>query len=170
MALTKDKKKKVVEKIEDSIDSQKIMLFVGISKIKTKDLFGLKGKLKEKGNILTVVKKTLLGIASKNKGIPIDTKKLEGETAVIFGKEDEISAAKIIRKFSRENENLKILGGIFENEMIGKEKVIVLSQIPSKLELLAKLVGSIKAPISGFVNVLGGNLRSLVYVLSQIKK
>lgn len=170
MALTKDKKKKVIEKIEQSIDKQKIMLFVGIGKIKTKDLFGLKNALKEKGNTLSVVKKTLFKIASKNKGISIDPKNLEGEMAVVFGNEDEISAAKAIDKFSKENENLAILGGIFGSELIDKEKVIALAKIPSRIELLAKAVGSMQAPISGFVNVLNGNLRGLVLVLSAINK
>ena len=170
MALTKDKKKKVIEKIEKSIDDQKIMLFVGIAKLKTKDLFGLKKDLREKGNTLSVVKKTLFKIASKNKGLSIDPKGLNGEMAVVFGNQDEISAAKAIDKFSKENENLTILGGVFEKELIGRDKVIALAQIPSRIELLAKAVGSIKAPISGFVNVLSGNLRGLVLVLNAINK
>lgn len=170
MALTKDKKKKVIEKIEKNIDEQKIMLFVGIAKMKAKDLLSLKKSLKEKGNTLSVVKKTLFSIASKNKGLSIDSKKLEGEMAVIFGNQDEVSAAKAIDKFSKDNENLTILGGLFEKELIGKEKVVALAQIPSRIELLAKAVGSIKSPVSGFVNVLNGNLRGLVLVLNAISK
>jgi large subunit ribosomal protein L10 len=170
MALTKEKKEKSLKKIEESIDNQKIMLFVGIAKIKTKELFGLKNELKEKGNILAVVKKTLFKMASKNKGVTVDPETLKGEVAVIYGKEDEVSAAKIINKFLKENEDFKILGGVFENEPIGEEKVLALAKIPSKAELLAKTVGSIKAPVSGFVNVLNGNLRGLVLALSAISK
>lgn len=170
MALTKEKKKSVIDRIEKSIDNQKIMIFIGIAKIKAKDLLGLKNSLKEKGNVLTVVKKTLFNIASKNKGILIDAKKLEGEMAVVFGNEDEISAAKSVAQFFKGDENLKILGGVFENKEIEAEKVIALSQIPSRPELLAKAVGSIKAPVSNFVSVLSGNMRNLVYVLGQIKK
>lgn len=169
MALTKDKKKQIVEKLEKSIGLQKIMLFVGIAKLKTKDLFDLKKDLKDKGNTLSVAKKTLFKIAAKNKGIDIDAKKLEGEVAIIFGAEDEVSAANIVDKFSKKNENLKVLGGFFENELIGSDKVVALASIPSKNVLLAKLVGSINAPVSNFVGVLSGNLRSLVGVLDAIK-
>jgi large subunit ribosomal protein L10 len=170
MALTKDKKKQIIEKLEKSISAQKIMLFVGIAKLKTKDLFDLKKNLKDKGNILTVAKKTLFKIAAKNKGIDIDAKKLDGEVAIVFGSEDEVSAANIVDKFSRKNENLKILGGFFESELIASDKVIALASIPPRQELLAKLVGSINAPVSGFVSVLNGNIRGLVLALDAISK
>lgn len=169
MALTKDKKKKIIEKLEKSISGQKIMLFVGIAKLKTKDLFSLKKDLKEKGNTLSVAKKTLFKLAAKNKGIDIDAKKLDGEMAIIFGSEDEVSAANIIDKFSKKNENLKILGGFFEKELIANDKVVALASIPPKNELLAKFVGSINAPVSGLVSVLNGNLRGLVLALNAIK-
>ena len=170
MALTKDKKKQIIEKLEKSISGQKIMLFVGIAKLKTKDLFDLKKNLKDKGNVLTVTKKTLFKIAAKNKGIDIDAKKLDGEVAIIFGSEDEVSAANIVDKFSKKNENLKILGGFFEKELIASDKVVALASIPPRQELLAKLVGSINAPVSGFVSVLNGNLRGLVLALDAIAK
>lgn len=170
MALTRDKKTKVIEKLEKNIAEQKIMLFVGIAKIKTKDLFDLKNKLKDKGNILMVAKKTLFKIASKKKGVEVDAKKLDGELAIIFGKEDEISAAKLVKQFSLSNDNLKILGGVFENQLVGQDKVLALADIPSRQELLSNAVGSIYAPVTNFVGVLSGNLRGLVRVLSQIKK
>ncbi|MCX6759801.1 MAG: 50S ribosomal protein L10, partial [Candidatus Nealsonbacteria bacterium] len=108
--------------------------------------------------------------AAKNKGIDIDAKKLDGEVAIVFGSEDEVSAANIVDKFSKKNENLKILGGFFESELIASDKVIALASIPPRQELLAKLVGSINAPVSGFVSVLNGNIRGLVLALSRIKK
>ena len=169
MALSKDKKEKVIEKLEKKIESQKIMLFVGISKIKTKDLFDLKKVLKDGGNSLTVAKKTLFKIASKNKGFDIDAKKIDGEIAVVFGEKDEVSGANIVNKFRKTNDNLKILGGFFENQLIDTEKVIVLASIPGRQELLAKAVGSMQAPVSGFVRVLQGNIEGLVRVLSKIK-
>jgi len=62
------------------------------------------------------------------------------------------------------------LGGLLEGKLISKEQVEALSKLPSKQELYAKLVGSLNAPISGFVNVLGGNLRGLVTVLKAISE
>lgn len=170
MALSKEKKKEIIKKLEKNIEEQKIMLFVNIAKIKTKDILDLKRRLKEKGNILTVAKKTLFQLATKNKNISIDVKEIKGEMAVIFGNKDEVSAANIIEKFSKENENLKILGGIFEKKLINKEKVVMLASIPSREELLTKLVYNFKSPVFNLVSVLKANLKSLVYLLSNIKK
>lgn len=119
---------------------------------------------------IEVVKKTLLDIVLKDKKIKAVRNKFAGEVALIFGFEDEVAPAKIIHQFSLKNENIKILGGIFEDKFVGKEEIIALAKLPSKQELYAKVVGTINAPISGFVNVLNGNLRGLVYILSQIKK
>ena len=59
--------------------------------------------------------------------------------------------------------------GILEDKLIEKTAVISLAQLPTKPEMLGKLVGTIQAPVAGFVNVLAGNLRNLVQVLSAIK-
>jgi large subunit ribosomal protein L10 len=75
-----------------------------------------------------------------------------------------------LAEFSKKKENLKILAGVLESKAIDADGVISLSKIPSREELLASVVGTIKAPISGFVNALSGNLRNLVQVLDQIKE
>ena len=57
-----------------------------------------------------------------------------------------------------------------EGQLVGADAIKQLATLPSREELLAKVVGSINAPVSGFVNVLSGNLRNLVYVLNSIKE
>jgi large subunit ribosomal protein L10 len=118
------------------------------------------------------VKKTLLKLAFKEKEITaIDPKELKGELGVIFGFKDEITPAKIIYKFSQQHESLpKILGGILENNFKEEQDIVALAKLPSKEELLRKLLGSISNPISALVNILQGNIRGLVYVLGQISK
>ena len=117
-------------------------------------------------------KKTLLGIAFGEKYAAIwkqAKESIPGQLAVVFGVQDEISPSKISVRFSAKSENVKVLGGIFENRFIGKAEIIELSKLPSKEELLAKLVGSIASPMSGFARVLSGNIRGLLQVLSAIK-
>jgi large subunit ribosomal protein L10 len=67
------------------------------------------------------------------------------------------------------NERLDFLGGILEGKFIDAAQVKFLADLPSREELYAKLVGSINAPVSGFVNALAGNLRNLVGVLNAIQ-
>lgn len=169
MALTKEQKQKVVEKLKEKIANQKAMVFVAIEGLKAADLFALRKRLKEADCALSVAKKTLLNIAFKEKKMEFDAEDLEGQLALIFGFGDEIMPAKTAYQFSLENERLKILGGFFEDKFIDAKEIITLAKIPSKKELLAKVVGSISAPISNFVYTLQANIKGLITVLAKAK-
>ena len=169
MPKTKEQKKEILRGLEDKIGKQKSMVLVAIKGLGAKDVFDLREQLKKADCLLSVAKKTLFGLAFKAKKIKIDKEKMEGEVGLVFGFKDEIAPAKISYQFSQTNENLKILGGFFENNFIGKDEVVGLANLPSKMELLAKVVGSIASPISGFANVLQGNIRGLINVLTKIK-
>lgn len=170
MAQTKEQKQKKLEQIRENIDKQKSMVFAAYQGLKAADIFNFRKILKEAGCKMVVAKKTLFNLALKEKKIDFDAKSLQGQIAVVFGLEDEVSPAKLTYKFSKEKESLKILAGYFENKIIDKENVLALAQIPSRQELLSKVVGSIASPMSGFVNVLQGNIKGLVYILSKIKQ
>ena len=169
MPLTKEQKQKIVEDLVKNLSRQKSLLFVDFRGLKVKDMTDLRKKIKEIGGLLKVAKKTLMKLAFERTELKLEGE-LKGEIALVFGFEDPISSFKTIYQFSQTNENIKILSGIFEGKFIGKEEVITLAQLPSKEELLARLVGGISAPISGFVNVLQGNIKGLIFVLSAIKK
>lgn len=117
-----------------------------------------------------VIKKRLLDLAIKNAGLELDTKKLQGNIGIVIGDEDEVSTAKFAAKFAKEFEAFKILGGLVDGNYVDENKIKALAALPGRVELLAKVVGSIQAPISGFVNVLAGNMRGLVQVLNSIKQ
>ena len=169
MALTKAQKQKIIEDLKEKIAKQRAMIFVDFTGLKVKDLSNLRKKLKAADNELKIAKKTLLLLALKEKKLEMAAEELKGEIAIVFGYKDELSPAKIVYQFSQENPNLKILGGFLENKFREAEEIIALAQLPSREELLAKLVGSISAPISNFVNVLQGNIKGLIYALSAIK-
>jgi len=172
MALTKEQKQKAIKNLKEKISQQKSIVFVDFSKVNSKDIFTLRRKLKAAGCTLKVAKKTLLGVAfGKDNDIWKKAKEnIPGQLAVVFGIKDEIAPAKITQQFIKESENIKILGGIFESKFIDKTEVIVLSAIPSKEELLAKLVGSIFSPVSGFVNVLQAPLEACMFVIKAFGK
>jgi len=169
MPLNKSQKKKIIDDLKEKIEKQKIFFFVNLKGLKVKDLSDLKKRLKKADSQLKVSKKTLLNLALKEKKIEIDAKKLEGEIASIFGFKDEILPAKTAFQFSLVNKNLKILGGYFDGKFRGAEEMITFAQLPTKDELLGRLVGSISAPVSNFVYVLNANIKGLMQVLKQIK-
>jgi large subunit ribosomal protein L10 len=169
MALTREQKKKIIEGLEEKIAKQKAMVFVDFTGLRVKDLSDLRKKLRATDSELKVAKKTLLELVFKKAGLAIEAKKIKGEIALILGYNDGLSLAKTVYQFTEANPNLKILGGFFEKKFREAEEMITLAQLPTREELLAKLVGTISAPISGFVNSLRYNLKGLMYLLIKIK-
>src|SRR3989344_1144033 len=98
--------------------------------------------------------------------------KLQKSKAIvtIFSYEDEVTPAKTVQNFAKDHEAMLAVGGIVEGQYFDRTKILALSKLPTKLELLAKVVGSISSPISGLVNVFAGNLRNLVYILNAVKQ
>ena len=168
MAQTKKQKEEVVKELKVDIKEQKSIVFVNVKGLKADSLFELRSKLKEADCKLQVAKKTLMQIAFKDEGLKIE--ELEGQIALVFGFQDQLASAKIIHNFAKTNENLGILGGYIEDKFQSREYIVSLAQIPSRKELYAKMVGSISSPISGFMNVLQGSVKGLLYALSAIKK
>jgi len=157
MALTKEKKKQSLEAIKEKIAKQKSVIFVDFSKVDSAQLFNLRKTLKEAGCALKVGKKTLIRIAFGQSGISYwskISKSIPGQLALVFGLEDEIAPARLSNQFAKTNENFKILGGIFENRFIDREKVIALGNLPSRNELLGRLVGSMSSSMANFARVL----------------
>ena len=169
MAITKDKKKTIVSELEKKIAKQKLVIFSDFKGVRVKELSGLRKQIKQEEGELRVAKKTLARIAFKKAGLEIDTKKLEGEIAFVFGYKDQVGPAKMLYQFSKNNPAFKILGGFLEKEQKGADEIIALAQLPTRDELLAKLVGSVAFPLSGLANVLQGNIKGLITVLSKIK-
>jgi len=157
MALTKEKKQKSLADLKTYIAKQKSIIFADFSKVNSKDLFTLRKQLKEAGCSLKVAKKTLIRIAFGQSNISYWNKiksSVPGQLALVFGIDDQVAPAKIANKFTKVNENFKILGGIFEGKFIDRERALVLANLPSRDELLGRLLGSISSSTASFVRVL----------------
>jgi large subunit ribosomal protein L10 len=168
--LTRKQKEQLVGDLSAELKNSKTSVICGYQGMTVSDVAQLRSQLREKEAKMQVLKKTLIQIALKNADIEFDPKAMEGQVAIVFGGDDEIFSPKILHDFAKKNESLKILAGVLEGKMISASEVEGLAKLPSKEELLAKVVGTINAPISGFVNVLAGNLRNFVYAINAIKE
>jgi len=169
--LTKNQKIELVKDLTEKIKVAKSAVFVDFKGLKVKDATILKRSLREAGAQYMVVRKTLIDIALKNAGVEgASIASMEGQVAISLSNTDEVAAAKIIDTFAKTNENVKMLGGVLAAQLMDAAQVKALAKVPSKEQLLGQLVGTLNAPISGFVNVLAGNLRGLVGVLNAISK
>lgn len=166
--LTRSQKEELVKNLSQIIKEGKVVIFsdyTGTTVAKMKDL---RDELRKTGSSYKITKKKLIDLSLKDAGIETSVMDLEGQIGIAIGKEDEAAAAKVLAKFAKENKNFKILEGVLENKVISAKEVGSLATLPSKEDLLTKLVGTINAPVSGFVNVLAGNLRGLVNVLKAV--
>jgi len=170
--ITKQQKEKLIGELKEKLAKTKAAVFADYTGLTVEKMTDLRRKLRAAGDVeIKVAKKTLIDIALKEAGFEgADSKKMPGQIALVMGYGDEIAPAKTVYTFGRTDEHLKIAGGFLGANFISSEEVIGLAKLPGKQELLAKAVGSIAAPMSGMLNVLQGNIRGLVQVLSQIKK
>jgi large subunit ribosomal protein L10 len=172
MAKSKEQKKEILQTLEKKINDSKSIVFTSFDALNVVEGEELRKNLHKEDGEYYVAKKTLLHkVFSEKKIDNLDIKNFVGKIAVIFSYDDEVAGAKIIANFQKKHENkITFVGGILENKFLNSDEINNLSKLPSKIELYAKITGSLNAPISGFVNCLSGNLRKLVYALNAIKE
>ncbi len=170
MPKTRQQKKEIVLKIVNKLQKAKSLVFVDFAGLKTSEADELRSKCKPDGEYL-VVKKTLFDVAVKeaaDRGFTIqgvEAEKLQGEMAVMFDYADEIASMRLAEGFGKIHKALQVRGGIYEQKFIDIAHVLAMAKLPGKAELLARMAGSLRAPLAGLVSVLQGNLRGLAQVL-----
>ena len=166
----REKKEETVKKLAEKMLSSKSMVLADYQGLNVSTFQQVKSKLEEDEAEFTVAKNTLIDLAAKKAGISIPSEALTGPTAVLFSFGDEITPLKDLAKFQKEYEKPSPKAGFLGKELLSIERIKQLALLPSKLELQAKVVGTLASPIYGIVGVLNGNLRNLVYALSEIQK
>lgn len=147
---------------------RKGVVFFSYSSLKVAELEALRKELRKDNSAIVVAKRNLLRLALQEHGITTDEAGLQGAIAVAAG-DDEVTPAKTVATFKQKHDSVVLQGGLLEQRFISAAEVTQLATLPSKPELLGKLVGTLQAPVSGLVNVLAGNLRGLVTVFDAIK-
>ncbi|MFO7928278.1 MAG: 50S ribosomal protein L10 [Candidatus Humimicrobiaceae bacterium] len=169
--MVKEDKKEKVEVLRKILEENTGIIFTDHTGLTAEDSVIIRDKLAESGGSLRIMKNTLALLAAKDVFSDIDLKEIfVGPTSIVFSKEDIVSIAKAIDKFSEEKETLDIKAGILENNFIGQDKVKKLASLPDEETLLTNLAVSMKSPIIKLVLLLGGLPRNLVMVLNGIKE
>lgn len=164
-----EEKKAVVASYAEKMKNAKAGVLVNYCGITVEQDTALRRKLRENGVEYAVVKNTLLKLAAEEAGFGGLSGHLNGTTAIAISMEDVIAPAKIICEFSKENEDiLDVKAGFIEGKLADNKEIKALAALPPKEVLVAKVLGSLNAPISGFVGVLNANLRALVIALNAV--
>lgn len=129
----------------------------------------LRNSLREKAASVEVCKNTLARFAFKESGLDVPAELLMGPSMIISSPNDASEVSKVLVKFSKENENLVLKGGILDKEYIQTTTIEDLSKLPGKQELIAKTVGQIKAPLTNLLVGLKSPINGFINVLRAIQ-
>ncbi len=128
----------------------------------------LRRRLRDTGVSIQVVKNTLARRAAKDTRFEEATPLFTGPVAIAYGN-DPVGMAKAMADFAKEHEALEIQGGVLDGKAVTAAEIQALASLPSREVLLAKMLGSMQAPISGFVRTLNEIPSSFVRVLAAIR-
>lgn len=167
------KKEAIVAELKEQLTTAKGVVLTGYKGLTVAQDTQLRRELREAGVTYHVVKNTMLRFAAEEAGIEGLDQYLEGTTAFAFA-DDAVAPAKVICDFIKKNkledtEVLTVKVGMVEGKVIDANEVKALASLPSREELIAKLLGSMNAPISNTVGVLQGVIRKAVYVLEAVR-
>ena len=170
MSANLEAKKQVVEEIKEKIQNSKSVVFVDYKGLTVAEVSDLRNKFRAAGVEYKVYKNTLLRKAFNELGVTAFDADLNGPTAITFG-QDETSAAKVMVAAAKDYEEKIVLKSAFvDNAYVDKAGVKSLATMPSKEELIAKMLGSMQAPIANFAGVLSNLMSGIVRVLDGIAK
>lgn len=128
----------------------------------------LRRSIREAGADMKVYKNTLMELALKEMDLPEMGEVLSGPSAFVFADGDPVASAKALRDFAKTNENLSIKGGIMDGRFVDADAVIKIANLPSREELIAKLLGTLQNPMSQVVRVLNGPMEAFARTVSAI--
>jgi large subunit ribosomal protein L10 len=171
MAKTLAAKEVLVASLVEGLAGAKSVVLADLGSLKVNETSAFRRKA-EKDNIRVFsAKKTLLrrALQSAGKELGQDPKSFPGSVSLLCGFGDEIAPAKILADLRKDKEMVKAFGGLLGTTWMSAAEVVALAKLPGKQELIAQAVGSIAAPLRGFVTVLSGNLRGLVNALNAVK-
>jgi len=167
--VNREEKSQAVEALKERFQKTCVTLLAEYQGLKVSELTKLRQELRKDGAELKVLKNTLAGRAIQGTDMEPLSKLFVGPTAVITSSKDPVTPAKILVKFVKEFEKAKIKGGFLSGKVMNPAEIDALSKLPSREEMLAKMLGSMQAPAQNLVNVMSAIPRQLATVLAAIR-
>lgn len=144
-----------------------ILSFKGITVPQVTDL---RQQVRNADSTYLVVKNTLALIAIKDSPLVALSDQFKGETAVVYNSGDPVALAKALTKFAKDVPAVQFKGAMLDGQIVPASQIDTIASLPSREELLSKLLYLMQHPIRGLVTVLQGNIRNLAVLIDQIAK
>lgn len=169
--MTRSEKEHAIALLQEKFAKAQGMFFTDFTGISVEKITILRSEFRKAGIEYLVVKNTLAKKAlEKVSGYEAVYPTLKGATAIAFAYTDAAAPAKILQKFKEKNEKLISKLCVLEGQVYEGSKLPELAKIPSRPELIASILGSLDAPITGIVGTLNAVMRDVVGVIDAIEK
>jgi large subunit ribosomal protein L10 len=168
--LERSKKEKIIAELHKKLGRASAAILTDFKGLTVAQITSLRDSLAVEKVDYQVVKNTLMRLACKQTGASVLDPMLTGTCAVAIAFGDPALPARIIKKFSKTNEKLKLKAGALGNRLIDPGQILALADLPPREELLAKMLGTLNAVPTSLVTVLSGVPRAFVCVLAAIQR
>ncbi len=159
-----------VEAIGTRMQSAQSMVLLNYSGCTVEQMTSFRENCRANAVECRVVKNRLARIAADNSDLGLLKDHFKGPTAILFGLESQVAAAKVLVDFVKENKMMEIKGGVLDGAFLAVDEVISLSETPSMDELIAKMMGSINSPATGLAMTFNGVTGNLCRVIDAVAK
>ena len=168
---TKAFKNEKIDEIKETVAKAKVAIVSDYRGLSVAEITDLRRRLQKEDGDYTVVKNTLAKVAIKDTPFEGLEEFLTGPSAIAFGFGDEVSPAKVILQYLKEEKkDNEIKGGVLDGKVINSDEVKAISNLPSKQELIGKIMGSLNSPAQGLTNTINGVARALVCAMEEVRK
>jgi large subunit ribosomal protein L10 len=169
--MNKEQKKNYISEMATQFENSKAVMVTHYQGLTMPQLDELRAKMREKGIIFKITKNRITKLALEKTKCKDLSNLFSGPTAVAFG-EDAIMSARILSKFAKDNENLKLIGGIMDNEVLDQAGVEKVANLPTLDEARANIIAILNASASKIVSILlahSEKMSSLSQEISETK-
>ncbi|NLG88525.1 MAG: 50S ribosomal protein L10 [Clostridiaceae bacterium] len=165
---TLELKKAKVQELSGKIKEAKSFVLADYRGLTVEQDTQMRRAMREAGIEYMVVKNSIARFAMKEIGYDQLDEYLKGPTSIAISMQDPVAPSKIMTKYAKEYEKLDIKAGVVEGKVVGIDMIKSIAALPSREELVAKVVGALAAPLYGIVTVLNANIRGLAVALNAI--
>lgn len=168
MALTKQQKHEIVAEVSELLSNAKMTVVAQYQGTSVAAMQSLRHNAQDSDTTVKVVKNRLFkqALSTNDKLKSVDTNVLTGQLLYAFNSQDEVAPSQVLANFAKTEPQLTFVGAIAaDGTFLSADDVKAMAALPSKQQLRGMLVGTIAAPLSGFMNVLNGNLRGVLNVM-----
>ena len=167
---TREQKATEVSELSEQIGKASNAFLIDFKGITVPQVTELRKQVRQANSSYVVVKNTLALIALKDSPIINMKEQFNGPTAIAFNATDAVVLAKALTKFAKDVPAVTFKGALLNGQVVAASEIQNIANLPSREELVAKLLYLMQAPIRGLVTVLQANIRNLAVVIDQIAK